>query len=185
MMNALCGGAANNTRVNNFVHLQYANQSARLYGLDISGHFPLAKIDGWGDFTFSGVLNFVNGKNRTTGDNLYNIMPLDTRLTVSQKIGGWENSAELQLVDRKSNVSNVRQEVRTGGYGLVNLRTGYGWKTVQLNVGVDNLFNKFYSMPLGGAYTGQGVTMSTLGIPWGAPVPGMGRSVNAGMTVKF
>lgn len=184
-MNALCGGAVNNTRVNNFVHLQYTNQSARLYGLDISGHVPLAKTDGWGEFTFSGVLNYVNGKNRTSGDNLYNIMPLNTRLTVSQKIAGWENSVELQLVDRKSNVSNVRQEVRTGGYGLVNLRTGYGWKTVRLNVGVDNLFNKFYSMPLGGAYAGQGMTMNTLGIPWGVPVPGMGRSVNAGVTVKF
>ena len=38
---------------------------------------------------------------------------------------------------------------------------------------------------LGGAYTGQGMTMSTNGIPWGIAVPGMGRSLYAGLTVKF
>jgi hypothetical protein len=34
-------------------------------------------------------------------------------------------------------------------------------------------------MPLGGAYVGQGTTMSTNGIPWGVAVPGMGRSIYA------
>jgi iron complex outermembrane receptor protein len=42
-----------------------------------------------------------------------------------------------------------------------------------------------YYMPLGGAYSGQGTTMSTNGISWGVPVPGMGRSINTRLTVKF
>ena len=185
MMNALCGGAANNTAVNKFVHLQYANQSARLYGLDVSGHFPLAKADGWGEFTASGVLNYVNGKNLTTNDNLYNIMPLNAKLAVAQKVGSWDNSIELQLVKAKNSISNVRQEVKTSGYSLVNLRASYGWKQVRLDLGVENLFDKFYSLPLGGAYTGQGATMSLNGVSWGIPVPGMGRSVYTGLNLKF
>ncbi len=185
MMNALCGGAANNTATNKFVDLQFANQSARLYGVDISGHMPLARADGWGEFTFSGVLNYVNGKNQTTGDNLYNIMPLNTRLAVAQKIGSWDNSVELQLVDAKSSVSNIRQEVKTGGYGLLNLHSSYEWKQARFDVGMENALNKFYSMPLGGAYVGQGMTMGFNSVPWGITVPGMGRSIYAGMTVKF
>ncbi len=185
MMNALCGGVANNTATNKFVHLQYANQSARLYGMDVSGHFPLAKNDGWGEFTASGVLNYVDGKNLTTGDDLYNIMPLNAKLAVAQKLGRWNNSVELQLVKEKNNVSDVRQEIRTPGYSLVNLRASYEWKQVRFDFGVENLFDRFYSLPLGGAYTGQGATMSLNGVPWGVPVPGMGRSVYAGMTLKF
>jgi iron complex outermembrane receptor protein len=185
MMNALCGGAANNSGANKFFHLQYVNQSARLYGLDVSGHFPLAKTESWGEFNASGVLNYVNGKNRTTGDDLYNIMPLNTKLAVAQKIGLWSNSVELQLVKRKNNVSDVRQEMQTGGYGLLNLRASYEWKQARFDLGVENLFDKFYSLPLGGAYTGQGATMSLNTVPWGIPVPGMGRSVYAGATLKF
>ena len=37
----------------------------------------------------------------------------------------------------------------------------------------------------GGAYTGQGTTMSINGIPWGIGVPGMGRSIYAGVNIKF
>jgi len=185
MMNALCSGVANNTLVNGFVQMQYANQSARLYGLDLSGHYSFSGTDGLGELTVSGVLNYVNGKNQTTGGNLYNIMPLNTKVALMQKLNHWSNVVEVQLVDSKRNVSAVRNEVKTGGYGLVNLRTNYEWDKVSVNLSVENVFNKFYSLPLGGAYTGQGMTMSTAGIPWGVAVPGMGRSINAGVNVKF
>lgn len=50
---------------------------------------------------------------------------------------------------------------------------------------LENAFDEFYSLPLGGAYLGQGTTMSMNGVPWGIAVPGMGRSFNAGVTLKF
>ncbi len=184
MMNALCGGAANNTAVGKFVNLQYANQSARLYGINLSGHMPLARTAA-GDIGFKGLLNYTRGTNETTGDDLYNIMPLNAKLAVTQTTGGWANSAELVMVSAKDNVSDVRNEIKTPGYSLVNLRGSYSWKTVRLDFGVENLFDKFYYLPTGGAYTGQGTTMSTNGIPWGIAVPGMGRSVYVGVNVKF
>jgi len=184
MMNALCGGAANNTATN-FVQLQYANQSARLYGMDVSGYFPLAKTGDYGSFTASGLLNYVRGENRTTGGNLYNIMPLNAKLAVVQRIGNWTNTIEEQLVDAKTDVSQVRNEIKTAGYGLLNLRSSYEWKQVRFDVGIENVLNKFYASPLGGAYVGQGMTMSTNGVPWGVPVPGMGRSIYTGVSVKF
>jgi iron complex outermembrane receptor protein len=183
-MASLCGGAANNTATRQFVQLQYANQSARLYGLDISGRMPLGNT-GWGDWGLKGLLNYVNGKNLDTNDGLYNIMPLNAKLTVEQKLGHWSSAAELQMVKAKTDVSSVRQEVQTSGYSLVNLRGSYEWKQVRFDLGVENLFNRFYSLPLGGAYVGQGMTMGTNSIPWGIPVPGMGRSIYTGLNVKF
>ena len=84
----------------------------------------------------------------------------------------------------KDDVSKVRNELTTRGYGLVNLRASYEWTQVRLDMGIDNLFDRFYNHPLGGAYLGQGRTMGMQGV-WGVPVPGMGRSVNVGVSVKF
>ncbi|MGA9395878.1 MAG: TonB-dependent receptor [Azonexus sp.] len=176
--------ASNSTTTNQFVVLQYANQDAALYGLDLSGRMPLAKT-GIGEFGFNGLLNYTHGENRDTGDGLYNIMPLNGKLALTQQSGGWDNAVELVLVKGKTDVSEVRNEITTAGYGLTNLRASYSWKQARIDFGVENLFDKFYYMPLGGAYTGQGTTMALNGIPWGIAVPGVGRSIYAGVNYKF
>jgi len=172
------------TSTNKFVQLQYANQDARLYGIDLSGHVPLAKT-GAGEFGVKGLLNYTNGKNLDTGDGLYNVMPLNATLTMTHKLGGWDNGVEVVMVKGKTDVSEVRNEIRTPGYSLLNLRGSYSWKQASINFGVENVFDRLYYLPSGGAYTGQGKTMSINGIPWGIAVPGMGRSFYTGVTVKF
>ncbi len=174
----------NRTTTNQFVVLQYANQEAALYGLDLSGRMPLART-GIGDFGFTGLLSYTHGENRDTGDGLYNIMPLNAKLALTQQLGGWDNAVELVLVKGKNDVSDVRNEITTAGYGLTNLRASYSWKQARVDFGIENLFDKFYYMPLGGAYTGQGTTMMLNGVPWGIAVPGMGRSLYAGVNFKF
>jgi iron complex outermembrane receptor protein len=180
-----CGGAANLTATTGFVNLQYVNQSARLYGLDFSANASLGESDFFGSFKGNGVLSFVRGSNLDTGDNLYNIMPLNAKISVHQRVGGWTNTVELQLVASKSDVSHARNEVPTTGYGLLNLRSSREWKKVRLDMGIENLLNRYYAYPLGGAYTGQGASMTSLGIPWGTVVPGMGRSVNVAINYSF
>ncbi|MBC7292968.1 MAG: TonB-dependent receptor, partial [Thermoleophilia bacterium] len=113
------------TGTTNFVLLQYANQSARLYGLDLSGHALVARGTGYGDFTAKGMVSYVRGENRDTGDNLYNIMPLNMRLALTQKLGHWRNTVEGEFVARKNDVSSVRNEMETPGYSLVHLRSRY------------------------------------------------------------
>jgi len=175
-----------------FTVLRYANHSARLYGFDLSGKMPLAK-SGLGDFGVNGMLSYTRGKNRKTGDDLYNIMPLNAKLTLTQKLGSWDNALEVIGVAAKNKVSEARNEMKTAGYGLINLRFSHAWKQVRLDFGVENLFDRHYDMPLGGAYMGQGTTMTLAAnnlpsgvIPlWGTPVPGMGRSLYAGINVKF
>jgi len=175
---------------NNFVFLKYINQDALLYGIDISGYLPLARNTGFGNFTAKGLLNYVRGKTASgSDDNLYNIMPLNAKLAVVQQWGNWSNTAEVVWVDAKKDVSSVRNEIETSSYELLNLRSSYTWKQVRLDIGVENVFDKLYFNPLGGAYVGQGITMppgTGTGYPsHGIAVPGMGRSLYAGINIKF
>ncbi|MDD2846429.1 MAG: TonB-dependent receptor plug domain-containing protein [Rhodoferax sp.] len=181
---AACSNA-NLAAVNQFVYLRFANQDARLHGLDLSGFAELGQWGAWGQFTVRGMAQYVKGKNRTSGEHLYNTMPLNARLSLTQHLGGWSSTAELQMVAAKTRVSAQRNELPTAGYGLLNLRASYAWKQVRLDAGIDNVFNRFYRHPQGGAYVGQGSTMAGTAVPWGVGVPGMGRSLSVGLTVKF
>lgn len=183
-MGAVCTDA-NLTVTDAFVYLQYVNQAARIYGIDVSGHFPLAENTPYGSFTATGMLNYTRGKNDDTDDNLYNIMPLNAKLGVVHRLKNWTNTVEVELVDAKDEVSWERNEVETSGYGLVHLRSSYEWKKVRIDFGVENLLDRFYDDPLGGAYLGQGKTMPGTDVPWGVSVPGPGRSVYAGLNYKF
>ncbi len=168
-----------------FVQLQYTNVDARLYGIDVDGHAELGSVAGLGALRLEGTLGYVRGQNLSTGDNLYAMMPLNATVRLLQTVGGWTGTIEEQLVAAKTRVSAVRDELTTAGYALLNLRGSYTRGRMRFDVGVANVLNKFHDLPLGGAYLGQGATMSSTGIPWGIAVPGMGRSVYAGMTLKF
>ncbi|MBF0260651.1 MAG: TonB-dependent receptor [Magnetococcales bacterium] len=168
-----------------YVYLQYINQSAQLYGLDVSGHVLLAESPTYGALTLNGMVNYVVGENRTTGDNLYNIMPLNGKMSLVHQRDGWTGTIEEQLVAPKNDVSQTRNELKTSGYGLLNLRGSYEWEKVRLDLGVENVLDQFYNLPLGGAYVGQGATMTSTEPPWGTPVPGMGRTFYTGLSVKF
>ncbi len=171
-------------RTDGFVNLSVDNESARIYGIDVSGRKVFGSGDGFGEFSVSGALNYVRGKNNTSDDNLYNIMPLNAKVAIEHKLGAWTNSAQLKLVDTKDNVQAVRKELKTAGYGLFNLYSSYEWKSARLDLGVENVFDKYYADPLGGAYVGQGATMGT-GVSHGTQVPGMGRSINVGLTLNY
>ena len=102
-------------------------------------------------------------------------MPLNAKLAVVQRLGGWTNTAEVQLVDAKNDVSQVRNEIKTAGYGLLNLRSSYEWKQARFDVGIENVFDRLYYYPLGGAYVGQGTPCrQTGGAPYGIRRSGHG-----------
>ncbi len=125
------------------------------------------------------MLSALKGKNGTTDDTLYNTMPLNAKLALVQRVGGWSNTLEAQWVDAKTDVSKVRNETKTEAYALLNLRSSYEWKQARFDIGVENALDRFYTPPLGGAYVGQ------RGSVWGISVPGAGRSINVGVTVAF
>ena len=93
----------------------------------------------FGEFGLKGLLNYTNGKNRDTGDGLYNIMPLNAKVALTHQLGGWDNAIEWVGAMAKDDVSDVRNEIETPGYGIANLRASYSWKQARVDVGVENL----------------------------------------------
>jgi len=194
--NRTTNAPANPSLVNQFVIMKYVNQSARIFGLDLSGRMPLASTIA-GDFGLKGFASYINGMNCDNHNDLYNVMPLNGKAVLTHKLGGWDNAFEVVGVMQKNDVSDARNEIKTAGYTLLHFRTNYTWGMVRLDFGVENILDKLYFLPQGGAYTGQGATMSfnreigTIGTNggtntmWGTNVPGMGRTLYAGLTVKF
>lgn len=155
--------------------LKLVNQDAKLYGLDISGKKLLSRANG--SWTGRASLSYTRGKT-TSGDNLYNIMPLNARLALDHTNGSWSNTIEAVLVSAKDDLSAVRAEKRTGGYSLANYRASYKVsQAVRVDAGVDNLFNRYYNLPLGG--------LEYAGVNSLKPTRAMGRSINVGMSVSF
>jgi iron complex outermembrane receptor protein len=166
-----------------FVTLQFANHAARLYGADASWRAPLGGSGGTGRFSLVGLFGYVRGENLDTGGNLYEMMPVHGSVALEHRRGSWSSRLDFQAVDAKTDVSAVRNELRTPGYALLNLRSGYRWKLgettgVRLDAGIDNLANRNYALPLGGRYWVGDMTGNT-------QVPGMGRSLYTGMTFEF
>lgn len=175
------------TRTDGFVNLSLDNQDARLYGMDVSGKMALGSLNGIGSLAASGVLSYTRGKNTTTDDDLYNIMPLNLKVALEHRLGSWSNTLEAKLVKAKTHVQAVRKELETDGYAVLNFTSSYAWKNVRLDLGIENLLDKDYDDPLGGAYIGQGDTMGSgaTAPQYGTAVPGMGRSINTSVTVMF
>jgi iron complex outermembrane recepter protein len=184
-IDAICGPGAP-CKANQFNVLQYANQNAQVFGIDLSGNVALGKLPQLGRFQMTGLASYTRGQNITAGTNLYNIMPLNGTIGLVQNIGSnWTNTIQGQFVAAKTNVNSVRNEIATGGYSLFNLRSSYDDKKYRVNFGIENLFNKLYALPQGGAYLGQGNTMSINGVPWGTGVAGIGRTFYISANMKF
>jgi len=183
-LSAQCN-ALNSSADDRYVILQYVNQRAMLQGVDLSGSTLIAQHADIGKLYLSGMASYVDGRNLSTGDKLYHIMPLNAKIALEHRSQQWTNTLEVHSVSAKDEVSRVRNEVQTPGYTLLNLRSSFAWKNGRLDLALENALNKFYLLPLGGAYLGQGNSMTTAGIPWGMSVPGRARSLNVALTLNF
>jgi iron complex outermembrane receptor protein len=166
-----------------FAQLRFANHNARIYGVDLSGNVSVWDSARFGRGEISGVAGWLRGKSLDMGNGLYQMMPLNARIGLSETLKGWTAGVDVQVVDRKSSVDPLRFEQQTPGYALLNLRLGYRWRLLRIDVGGDNLLNKYYSLPLGGVnfddYMASG---------WASqirPLTGPGRSLYTGLTVRF
>jgi iron complex outermembrane receptor protein len=166
--------------VNQFAQLRFANHDATLYGVNVSGRMPLFASADFGRFALAGTLGYVHGE-RSDGSALYHMMPLNGRVGLTHRLGGWSSTIETVLVDDKTRLDERRLEPATPAYALLNLRTSYEWQNLRFDLAAENLLDKLYYSPLGGLdfadFKAEGGRIG--------PVPGMGRSINAGVAVKF
>lgn len=174
----LTGGITRNT-------LQFANHDATLYGVDASGQMRAWDSAQFGRGVVKAIFGYTHAKRNDSGDSLYQIMPANTKVFLEQTRGGWTNIAEVQWVARKTRVQELRLENATASYTLVNLRTAYTWslsaqRSLRFDVGIRNLFDRYYALPLGGVSVAEWKNSGDL-----RQVAGPGRSFEAGATLKF
>ena len=165
-----------------FATLQFANQEARLYGADVSGRATIWER-AYGAATLDAAAGWTRGSRVDGGGSLYHIMPFHAHVALAQTVRAWTHTAELRYVSAKHAVDPLRNEPQTSAYALVNLRTAYEHKSLRFDFGVDNAFNRFYYLPLGGVDYADWKADGKSGQI--GPVAGMGRSFNTRLSVKF
>jgi iron complex outermembrane receptor protein len=167
-----------------FARLRFANHDARMQGVEVSGRTDLWTFGGFAPAVLTGSVSWVRGENRDTGDDLYHMAPLTTRVSLEQPLGAWTAVAELELVGEKDRVNALRNEPVTDAYALFNLRGVWRpTERLRFDVAVENLFDEAYDLPLGGVSFGDFKAGGM--VPPIAALPGPGRSLNLGLTVGF
>ena len=161
----------------------FVNHRARLYGVDSTGSYTLANTEA-GNFRLTGAAGFERGQDRSTHTNLYHIMPPNGTIAIEHRLGPWSSALECRAVTRKRHVDDTRLEPQTPGYTTFNLRSAFESGTMRLDLAVTNLLDRQFENPLGGAWQSALYPRGYNGATF-RPLPAQGRSVDAGITVKF
>jgi iron complex outermembrane recepter protein len=139
MMNTMNG-------TNNPDPLHFNNVDAKLYGFDMDWSWTLSE-----HWTASGIVNYVRGKRKDIGDELYRIAPANTSLRLEYAESNWSAGVEGIFYSAQNQVSETNREQETSGYGLMNI-SGMWQATprLQLAAGVDNVLDKEFRDHLAG-----------------------------------
>ncbi|WP_438970740.1 TonB-dependent receptor [Methylophaga sp.] len=157
--------------------LEFNNVAAKLYGFDTNWFW--AVTDNW---QVDGTVSYVRGKRRDTDDNLYRIAPFKARTQLSYLQKNWRLGIEAVTVAAQNQVSSENDEQKTSGYAYYNLSGQYQInQSLQINAGVNNLFDREYKNHLGG----YNRVSDNDDINVGERLPGWGRSFYVGMNLNW
>jgi iron complex outermembrane receptor protein len=169
----MAGLYAANPAVLKFVNIG----SATLYGIDT--RWSWQRHGGlWG---FDGTLSYVYGKDDDNGDYLYRLPPLRAYTEAYYHAGLWKLALGVETAARQSKVAAYNKEQPTPGYTVFDL--GATWRptgAMTLALGVNNLFNRYYTPALNGINRVTGGDVAA-----GAKLPGPGRSAYASLSYQF
>lgn len=163
--------------------LRFANHGAEIHGLDVAGRIELWDEARYGEGRLKTTIAYTDGERTDSGGSLYHLMPLDTKIALEQRLAGFRNALEVEIVGAKDDVDAIRRELRTDAYTLVNLRTAYTWRKLTLDFSITNLGDEFYRLPLGGVDFADWKANGAAGGLYG--VPGPGRSFNVGLSLRY
>jgi iron complex outermembrane receptor protein len=166
-----------------FAQLRFANHDARIYGADGTGKITLWDSTGFGQGEFTAVLGYLRGERLDQDTGLYQMMPLNVRFGLQERLKEWTMGIQLQAVDRKSDFDPRRYEQPTPGYALLGAHLDYQHERVGVIAGCDNLLNRYYELPLGGVNFDD--FMASGWMSQIKPLTGRGRSVYLGISFRY
>ena len=163
--------------------LQFANHAARIYGGDVAGSVVLWDGLSSGLATLRGTGSWLHGERTDSSTPLYQMMPLNARLDLTEEWRELKAGIGMEAVDKKNDVDPNRFEQQTPGYALFNLHASYRKGVFEAGGSADNLLNRGYELPLGGVNEDDfqaGMWMGKL-----MPLTGRGRSFSFSLSAKF
>lgn len=173
-------------RADGYRNLLFKNHDATITGLDIALRKSIYSDMSFGKYDFFAKFNYQRGKNIDNKTDLFNLMPPNLNFGINHAINNWRNSFSINVVAKKDNIDEVRQERETSSYAVANFYSSYKLDSVEIAASIENIFDRNYRNPLGGEYLGQGATMSTgVSRATGIQVPGLGRSLNISVSYLF
>ena len=119
--------------------------SARIYGGELSYSVGLTRA-----ILLLGGLSYARGSKEPRpaygilDRNLAEMPPMKSRTALRWGTKVFFAEGELALVRGQGRVDLDLQEDNTPGYALMNLKTGIHARKLNLTLGIDNLFNRFY-----------------------------------------
>lgn len=161
-------------------YLQFNNHDAVLIGVDLAAGVKLVKGGSFGDLDLNLAADYTRGYRKDGKADLYQLMPLNGRLSLVHSTEKWQNQLGLTLVNDKKQVNNLRREVETPGYALVDIASSWQFtKQARIELAVTNLLDKTYTLPLGG------IDLINNGSDKSTGLLGMGRSINTSLKLDF
>ena len=156
--------------------LKFSNIDATIYGLDINWRAPINE-----NFSLSGLFNYVRGTRDDINDDLYRISPLNMQVALHYRFEQWQSQLSVHAFDRQNKVSELNNEQRSAGYGVVDWQGSYDVnQQLSIGVGVTNLLNKNYQPHLGGVNRARGSDFAV-----GERISAKGRAMYVSLDYQF
>ena len=162
--------------------LQFTNLDATLYGFDASGLWLLSNTAAAGQWQLMAELNLNRGKRDNSNEALYQQRPLRSTVSLQHQQGRFNTQLKWQWQDSKQRVDSRRLENQTASYALLDLTSQWQNEQLTLSVGISNLLDKDYELPLGGVNIAEYRQDNSNGF---GQLKGAGRSFNLGIRYSF
>jgi len=156
--------------------LQFNNVDAEIYGVDMEAGYALNA-----NWYLRSVASITQGKRNDINDNLYRIAPANLSLALDYLAENWMFTVESISYARQSKVSATNLETQTSGYTLLNASAQIQLPAnIDLGIGIDNIFDRYYQDHLGGynrAFNPNVALRDRL--------PGLGRNIYARLIWEY
>lgn len=127
------------------VYKKENTESAFIKGMEMEWSYQLTNY-----LTLSSGIAYTYGQNISKSEALRRIPPFNGRVIGTYRIKKWLAAAEWQFAGKQSRLAQGDKEDNripaggTPGWNLLNVYGGYTAGKIQLNIGMQNLFNKDY-----------------------------------------
>ncbi|MDM7322358.1 MAG: TonB-dependent copper receptor [Gammaproteobacteria bacterium] len=138
-------GVANNATI-------YRNVDATLFGAELAGQWMFAP--GWHAY---GALAYVNAQNDTDGRSIAQTPPLNGRIGADYSAANWHVGGRVRFAAQQHEIDKASglDTIQTPEYAVLDLYGGYAFsRTIQLKLGIDNVFDRLYAEHVNRAYAG-------------------------------